>query len=261
MTRAAIVTGAARGIGAASVRALAADGWAVVAVDRCADDPRLPYPMGTEEELRAVVAEAGPDRVEPCVADAGDPEALGCAVTLCEERFGGVDAVIAAAGVIAGGVPLWDMPPEQEEAVIDGDLRAVIVAARVGIPAMLKRPEPRAGRFVAISSAAATRGLPLLAVYCAAKAGVNGLVRALAVELRGTGITANAISPGSTRTRILDESARLYALEAAEAFAAQQPLDRLITPEEVATMVVWLAGIASGAITGTAIAVDGGLAL
>jgi SDR family mycofactocin-dependent oxidoreductase len=217
--------------------------------------------MGTEEELRAVAAEADGDLVEPFVGDAGDPDAMGRAVTHCQERFGGLDAVIAAAGVIAGGVPLWDMPPEQEDAVFDGTLRPAIVAARVAIPAMLRRPAPRDGRYVAISSAAATRGLPFLAAYCAAKAGVNGLVRALAVELRGTGITANAISPGSTRTRILDESARLYALEAAESFAAQQPLERLITPEEVAAMVVWLTGGASGAITGTAIAVDGGLAL
>jgi SDR family mycofactocin-dependent oxidoreductase len=261
MTRAAIVTGAARGIGAATVRALAAEGWAVVAVDRCSDDPRLPYPMGTEDELRAVAAETGSDLVEPFVGDAGDPDAMARAVSRCEERFGGLDAVVAAAGVIAGGVPLWDMPPAQEEAVFDGTLRPAIVAARVAIPTMLRRPAPREGRYVAISSAAATRGLPFLAAYCAAKAGVNGLVRALAVELRGTGITANAISPGSTRTRILDESARLYALEAAESFAAQQPLERLITPEEVAAMVVWLTGGASGAITGTAIAVDGGLAL
>jgi SDR family mycofactocin-dependent oxidoreductase len=261
MTRVAIVTGAARGIGAATVRALAAEGWAVIAVDRCSDDPRLPYAMGTEDELRAVAAEADAEMVEPFVGDAGDPDVMSRAVARCEERFGGLDAIVAAAGVIAGGVPLWDMPPEQEEAVFDGTLRPAMVAARVGIPAMLRRPAPRDGRYVAISSAAATRGLPFLAAYCAAKAGVNGLVRALAVELRGTGITANAISPGSTRTRILDESARLYALEAAESFAAQQPLERLITPEEVAAMVVWLTGSASGAITGTAVAVDGGLAL
>ena len=143
MSRVAVVTGAARGIGAATVLRLAADGWSVVAVDRAADDPRL----------------------------------------------------------------------------------------------------------------------PMLAAYCAAKAGVAGLVRALAAELRGTGVTANAVSPGSTATATLDESARLYALESAEAFSAQQPLERLIRPEEVAEMLVWLAGPASSAVTGGAVPVDGGLAL
>ena len=183
------------------------------------------------------------------------------AVRLAEERFGGLDAMIAVAGVVAGGVPLWEMPPERIAAVLEIDLGSVVVAARTGIPALLRRPEPRAGRFLAVASAAATRGLPMLAAYCAAKAGVAGLVRALAAELRGTGVTANAVSPGSTATATLDESARLYALESAEAFSAQQPLERLIRPEEVAEMLVWLAGPASSAVTGGAVPVDGGLAL
>ena len=126
--------------------------------------------------------------------------------------------------------------------MLDVDLRGVLVAARAGVPALLRRPEPRQGRFLAVASAAATRGLPMLAAYCAAKAGVLGLVRALAAELRDTGVTANAVSPGSTDTAILDESARLYGLESGEAFAAQQPLGRLIEPEEVAALLVWLAG-------------------
>jgi len=260
VTRVAVVTGAARGIGAATVRGLAADGWAIVAVDRCADDPRLPYGLGTEAELRQVVADAG-ELAVPVVADASDAAAMADAVRLAEERFGGLDAVIAIAGVIAGGVPLWEMPAKQQEAVLDGDLGTVLVAARTGIPALLRRPEPRAGRFLAVASAAATRGLPLLAAYCAAKAGVTGLVRALAAELRGTGVTANAVSPGSTATATLDESARLYALESAEAFSDQQPLARLIEPDEVAAMLVWLASPRSSAVTGASVPVDGGLAL
>ena len=107
--------------------------------------------------------------------------------------------------------------------MLDIDLGGVLNLARVAVPALLRRPEPRHGRFIAVASAAATRGLPMLAAYCAAKAGVAGFVRALATELRGTGVTANAVSPGSTATVILDESARLYGLPSAEAFAAQQP--------------------------------------
>jgi len=207
LSRVAVVTGAARGIGAATVLRLAAAGWSVVAVDRCADDPRLPYALGTEAELRAVVADAG--SALPVVADACDQAAMAAAVRLAEERFGGLDAMVAVAGVIAGGVPFWEMPEERVEAVLDTDLGSVCVAARTGIPALLRRPDPRAGRFLAVASAAATRGLPMLAAYCAAKAGVTGLVRALAADLRGTGVTANAVSPGSTATATLDESARL----------------------------------------------------
>ena len=136
-----------------------------------------------------------------------------------------------------------------------------MTAARVRIPALLERPEPRTGRFVAIASAAATRGLPMLAAYCAAEAGVAGLVRALAAELRGTGVTADAVAPGSTNTPILAESARLYDLPSAEAFAAQQPIERLLAPEEVAAMLVWLAGAHAGGVTGAVVPVDGGLAV
>jgi SDR family mycofactocin-dependent oxidoreductase len=264
MTPVALVTGAARGIGAATVERLAMDGWAVVALDRCADDPRLPYALATEDDLRAVVdaAAAGGARVVPVVADAGDLAAMTDAVALAEAELGGLDAIVAAAGVIAGGVPLWDVPVEQERAVIDTDLGAVLVAARVAVPALLRRPAPRTGRFVAVASAGATRGLPMLAAYCAAKAGVTGLVRALAVELAGTGVTANAVSPGSTATAMLDESARLYGLDSRDAFAPhQEALGRLVEPEEVAEAIAWLAGPGGAAVTGATVPVDGGMAL
>ena len=258
--RVVLVTGAARGIGAATVAALAGDGWRVVAVDRCADDPALPYPLGTRAELDRVVADAGPE-VVAAVADTRDPVALAAAVAEAERRWGGLDAAIAVAGVIAGGVPAWELPPDQEQAVLGIDLGGVLTLARAAVPALLRRPEPRHGRFVAVASAAATRGLPMLAAYCAAKAGVAGFVRALATELRGTGITANAVSPGSTGTPILDESARLYGLPSAESFAAQQPLERLLEPREVAAVLAFLAGDGSSGMTGSVVPVDGGLAL
>ena len=262
MTRVAVVTGAARGIGAATVHALARDGWAVVAVDRCADDPRLPYRLGTEADLAATVTAAGADaRILPLVADAAAEAGMREAVALAEDRFGGLDAMVAVAGVIAGGVPLWEMPPEEEEAVLEVNLRAALVAARTGIPALLRRPEPRTGRFVAVASAAATRGLPMLAAYCAAKAGVTGFIRALAVELGGTGVTANAVSPGSTDTAMLAESARLYDLPAVSSFAAQQPMRRLLAAGEIAAVLAFLAGPGSSSITGAVVPTDGGLAL
>jgi SDR family mycofactocin-dependent oxidoreductase len=268
VTRVALVTGAARGIGAATVRALAAQGWAVLAVDACADDPALPYRMARREELDQVVKEAGgagsgagSGDVRAFVADVREERQLAAAVALAERTWDGLDAAVAVAGVIAGGVPLWEMRADQMRAVLDTDLFGVLTLARTAIPALLRRPEPRSGRFLAVASAAATRGLPMLAAYCAAKAGVAGLIRALAAELGPAGVTANAVSPGSTDTPILAESARLYGLPAAASFAAQQPAGRLLGPGEVAAALTWLAGEGSSGITGAVIPVDGGLAL
>ena len=258
--RVALVTGAARGIGAATVTALAAAGWQVMATDRAADDPDLPYGMGTRADLEKVAAGAGPG-VAIAEADVRDVAALARAVAAAEQRWGQLDAALAVAGVIAGGVPAWEVPPGQEQAVLDIDLGGVINLARVAVPALLRRPAPRHGRFLAVASAAATRGLPMLAAYCAAKAGVAGFVRALGAELGDSGVTANAVSPGSTATPILDESARLYGLPSADRFAAQQPIGRLLDPREVAAVLTFLAGDGAGAMTGAVIPVDGGLAL
>lgn len=259
MSRVAIVTGAARGIGAVTVAALAADGWSVLAVDVCHDDPALPYALGTEAELAAVAA--GSDRVLAHAADVRDQAAMSAVVAEAEQRFGGLDAAFAVAGVMAGGQPLWDVPAAAQQAVLDVNLGGVIALARAAIPAMLRRPAPRAGRFLAVGSAAATRGLPMLAAYCAAKAGVAGLIRALGVELADTGVTANAVNPGSTDTKTLAETARLYGLGDATDFAAQQPMNRLLDPAEVAAVLAFLAGPGGSGMTGAVVPVDGGLAL
>jgi SDR family mycofactocin-dependent oxidoreductase len=265
VSRVAIVTGAGRGIGAATVALLAADGWKVIAVDRGGDDPRLPYPMASEAELDAVVAAVnreapGGDAARAAVADASDEAAM-TAVVAAAEQWGELEAIVAAAGVIAGGAPAWELPVAQQQAVLDVCLGGVIVAARVAMPALLRRPQPRSARFVAVASAAASRGLPGLAAYCAAKAGVAGFVRALATDLRATGVTANAIAPGSTDTPILAESARLYGLDSAHDFAAQQPIERLLDPAEPAALIRWLLSSEAAAVTGATLPVDGGLSV
>lgn len=256
----ALVTGAARGIGAATVRALAAGGWRVVALDCCRDDPALPYRLGQRHELERVVAEAGAATVA-AEADVRDPEALAAVVAETEAAWGGLDAAVAAAGVIAGGVPAWELAVDAERSVLEVDLVGVLNLARVAVPALLRRPQPRRGRFLAVASVAGERGLPMLAVYGAAKAGVVGFVRGLARELAGTGVTANAVSPGSTDTGILEESARLYGLAGPEAFAAQQPIGRLLRPDEIAATLTFLAGEGGAAMTGANVVVDGGLSV
>jgi SDR family mycofactocin-dependent oxidoreductase len=256
----AIITGAARGIGAATVHALAADGWSVLAVDIGADDPSLPYPLGSVAELDQVAAAAGP-QVRPFVADVRDEGALTAAVAAAVDEWGGLDAAIACAGVIAGGVAAWKLPAAEQRVVLDVNLGGVLALAHAAIPELLRRPEPRSGRFLAVASAAATRGLPLLAAYCAAKAGVTGFIRALAAELADSGVTANAVSPGSTDTALLTQSAQLYGLASPEEFAAHQPLRRILRPGEVAAVLAFLAGPDSSAMTGAIVPVDGGLSL
>lgn len=256
-TRVALVTGAARGIGAATVRALAADGWRVVAVDVCADDPHLAYPLGTKAELSALAAEHA-DTVAGVVADVRDQDALNAAVALAEERFGGLDAAVAGAAVMAGGGPLWQSSPQEWSSVFGVGVDGVVNLARAAVPALLRRPEPRSGRFVAVASAAAHRGLWHLGSYTAAKHAVVGLTRALAHDLRGTGVTATAVSPGSTRTPMLAATARLYGMSSAEEFASHQLTGRLLEPAEVAATIRWLCGVESSGLTGSVVHADGG---
>lgn len=254
--RVALVTGAARGIGAATARRLAADGWRLVLVDRAADDPALGYPLGTRRELEALAAELGASAV---VADVRDQGALDAAVAAAVAIGGGLDAAVACAGAITGGQPAWETADAEWTAMLGINLEGVWRLARAAVPALLARPAPRSGRFVAVSSAGGTLGLPLLAAYAAAKHGVHGLVRSLAAELGPQGITANVVAPGSTRTSMLDASVPVYGLADAEAFVTHHQLPRLIEPDEVAATIHWLCGSDSSAITGTILHVDAGM--
>ncbi|MEB3367208.1 mycofactocin-coupled SDR family oxidoreductase [Saccharopolyspora mangrovi] len=257
MSRVAIVTGAARGVGAAVVRQLASESWSVVALDVCADLPGVPYSLGTRDELRQL-AEEHPGSVREVVADVRDTAAIGEAVQVAEAEFGGLDAAVGAAAVMAGGTPLWETTDGELDLLFDIDVRGVANLARAAVPAMLRRPTPRSGRFVALASAAAHRGLYHLAGYNAAKHAVVGLIRGLATDLRGTGINATAVSPGSTRTDMLTATARYYDLDDVEEFASHQVVERLLEPEEVAAAVCWLCDERASAITGTVVHADGG---
>jgi SDR family mycofactocin-dependent oxidoreductase len=252
----AVVTGAARGIGAAVARKLAAEGWSLLLVDACAPQPPADYPMPGPDDLaqtaRYCVA-AGAGQVDELIADVGDGAVRGA----LRKALGGrvPSAVVTAAGVIRGD-QAWAVPDDAFGLMMRVNLSGVRHLADACVPAMI---EAGAGRFVAISSAAALRAMPMLAAYSAAKGAVVSYVRALAADLAGTGVTANVVCPGSTRGPMLAASASLYGLPDQESFAAQALLRRLLDPAEVAAVVAWLCGPDAGALTGAVIPVDAGL--
>ena len=240
----AIVTGAGRGIGAATVAALVADGWWAAAVDRCSPHPVIAYPMASTEDLADVVT-AADGTAAAFEADVSVGDAVAEVVASVIDARSRLDAVVCAAGVVAGGSPAWEIDDSEWD------------AARAAVPALLAAPH---GRGVTVASAAGSLGLRHMSHYAAAKHGVIGFTRSHAADLAGTGVTANAVSPGSTTTAGLDESARIYGLESAEAFVRhQEPLGRLIAPDEIAAAIAWLCSPASSAITGAVLPVDGGM--
>jgi SDR family mycofactocin-dependent oxidoreductase len=235
--RVALVTGAAGGIGSATVARLLAQGYAVTAVD--------------------VRTCAPAERVETVVADVRDRAALDAAVATTLERFGRLDAVVAGAAVMRGGQPLWETPPEQVDELVAVDAVGVWNTAAATVPALL-HGDPSGARFVAIASAAAHQGMFGLAAYNLAKHAVVGLVKGLAADLVGTGVTAVAVSPGSTRTPMLEETARLYGLADAEELAEHQLLRRLLDPDEVAATIAFCCSREGAVLNGGVVHADGG---
>ena len=252
----ALITGAARGIGAATSEALAEQGWNLVLVDVCENDPAVGYPLASRDELMATAERCGG---EALAGDVRSPADLEQAAAVALERFGRLDAAVAVAGVLVPALQAWEMPEEHWDSQLDTNLTGVFNLARAAVPALLDAPVPRSGRFVAVSSAAALKATPRLAAYSASKAGVIGFVRGLAADLADTGITANAIVPGSTDTPILTYSADVYGLDDPVRFADHHVDRRIVTPAEVAAVVAWLCSPASGALTGAVVPADAGM--
>jgi SDR family mycofactocin-dependent oxidoreductase len=243
-------------MGAAVARRLAAAGWSLVLVDACAPQPPLDYPMPAPDDLDAVAydcREAGAPNVGILLADVGDGAVRGKISAALDGRVPA--AAVAVAGVI-GGYQAWSTPDDAFDLMMRVNLYGVRHLADACVPSMTAAGS---GRFVAVSSAAALRAMPMLAAYSAAKAAALGFVRAMAADLAGTGVTANIVCPGSTRGVMLEASAAVYALADQDAFAGQALLRRLIEPDEVAAAIAWLCSPDSGALTGAVIPVDAGL--
>ncbi len=260
--RVALVTGAARGIGAATVHRLCRDGYRVVAVDSCGEGHDgspvgVRYSLASRQDLMAL-ATTYPGAVVPVVADVRDAEALRAAAERAVTEFGALDAAVAAAAVIVGGDPLWETPPEHLRTLIDVDVIGVWNTAAAAVPHMLASPTPHGCRFVAVASAAGSYGLHRLAGYNVAKHAVVGLVRGLAADLVGTGVTAVAVSPGSTGTPMLAATADLYGLADVDSFTEASSLRRILHPDELAATIAFCCSEDGSVLNGSVVEASGG---
>ncbi|OZI55487.1 SDR family NAD(P)-dependent oxidoreductase [Bordetella genomosp. 5] len=245
----ALVTGGARGIGLACARALLAQGARVTLLGR------------DEQSLVKAVLTLGGEGVGGVSADITSAESVKAAFAAAEQARGPVDILVNNAGQAESerfdrtDTALW-------QRMLDVNLTGTFHCTQAALPAMLKRNQ---GRIINVASTAGLIGYAYVAAYCAAKHGVIGLTRALALEVARKGVTVNAVCPGYTETDIVrDAVANIVGKtgldeEGARAkLAERNPQGRLVTPEQVAATVAWLALPGSGAVNGQAISVDGG---
>jgi 3-oxoacyl-[acyl-carrier protein] reductase len=235
--KAALVTGATGGIGAAIARGLAAQGARVALTGR------------REAELSALAAEIPGALVAP--ADLSDPEAPAKLVERVEAELGACDILVNNAGFTRDMLALR-MGDADWNAVLEVDLNAPFRLARAALRGMMKR---RTGRIVSIASIVGVTGNAGQANYAAAKAGLIGMSKSLAQEVATRGVTVNVVAPGFVKTAMTDalpEGARSKLLE-------RIPTQRMGTPEDIAAAVVFLASGEAAWITGQTIHVNGGM--
>jgi len=235
--RAALITGAASGIGRASAIAFAAAGASVALVDIDAE--------GLADTAEA--ARAPGSRAEALVADVTDLRQVSDAVARAVEVFGRLDAAHNNAGVPGPYVPLDEYEEEDFMRVLQVDLAGVWRCMRAEIRHMRAQ---RSGAIVNTSSMLGAAAMPDNSAYIAAKHAVHGLTRAAALELGGTGIRVNAIAPGVTRTGMTSA--------VSDDLLTQVPLGRIAEPEEIAAAVVWLCSPEASYVTGSVLVADGG---
>jgi NAD(P)-dependent dehydrogenase (short-subunit alcohol dehydrogenase family) len=242
----ALVTGAASGIGRASALLFAAEGAAVVALDRAAE---------VEATVAAIRSAGG--RAIALISDSSAESDVAGAVGLAVKEYGGLDVCYANAGISGGMVPFFEETVERWTEVLRINLIGTFLAAKYAALVMVRQ---RRGSIVCTASVAGLRsgagGLP----YSASKAGVISLVQTAANQLSGTGVRINAICPGLNETgmtRPIFDQARARGSE--RKIGQLNPLRRPGAPDEIAQTALFLASDASSYVNGQAIAVDGGL--
>lgn len=241
--RVAVVTGAGRGIGAATARALARAGAFVAILDRDAAAVTQ-----TAEQIGLQGGEA-----LPFTTDITDAFAVERTFDRVAEEWGRFDVLVNNAGVLREA-PLEDLSDEDLQEMLDVNLRGVMVCARAAVPHMAKN---RFGRILSASSVSTRLGAQGLTAYSAAKAGIVGMTRTWARELGPLGITANCVAPGL----IDSDTVRTVPPAELSSTLARIPAGRLGTPEEVANVYLFLASDLASFVNGAVIGVDGGLLL
>ena len=240
----ALVTGGTRGIGRAVVLALAAAGAKVAFTYRA-----------SAEAADALVAELESNGTEAfgIQAEAADPAAAEAAVAAVVERWGRIDALVINAGITRDGLMIR-MTAADWQAVIDTNLTGAFHVCKAAYRPMMKQ---RGGSIVTLSSVVGVNGNAGQANYAASKAGLIGFTKSLAKELAGRGVRANVVAPGYIAT----DMTAAVSEKAMEGIAAQIPLGKAGTPEDIAGAVVWLCSPAAAYVTGHVLHVDGGMAM